>query len=90
MRRSSAFRGVFIALLLAGYAWAFHQPGATLTQTFLIGIALQLLIFGLRRFVPAANLSAAMYVFELLVDGATVLLFALGVYGGILHLPTDI
>jgi len=31
-----------------------------------------------------------MYVFELLVDAATVLLFALGVFGGIIRVANDV
>ena len=56
------------------------------------GTALQLLVFAVRVIAAAYERSTgeelalgalALYVFELLVDGATVLLFALATYGGI-------
>ena len=89
-RRASIIRGVFFSLCIAGYAWAFKKPAASLTEMFLVGAALQLAAFCLRRFVPADRLPQAMNVFELLVDGATVFAFALGVYGGILNAPRDL
>ena len=84
MRRSSLYRGLLISLCIGGYAWVFHKPGASFTELFLVGVALQVLALLVRRFVPPDRLPQAMYIFELLVDGATVLLFALGVFGGIL------
>jgi len=89
-RFGAAVRGVFIALCMSGYAWVFHQPMASWKSTFLIGGGLQLLVIVLRRVVPQDQQPQAMYVFELLVDGATVLMFALGVFGGILQGPADL
>jgi hypothetical protein len=90
MQRSSLYRGILIALCIGGYAWVFKQPGASFTQMFLVGIGLQLLALAVRRLVPPDRLPHALYVFDLLVDGATVFVFALGVYGGILQMPSDI
>jgi hypothetical protein len=89
MRRSSLVRGLFISLCIGGYAWVFHKPGASFTEMFLVGVALQVLALLLRRFVPPDRLPLAMYVLDLLIDGATVFVFALGVYGGILNAPSD-
>jgi hypothetical protein len=44
----------------------------------------------LRRFVPPAQLPQMMNLVELLADAATVLLFALGVYGGIANFGYDV
>jgi len=90
MRRSSAFRGLVIAVLIAAYGWFFKQPGASLTGMFLAGAAMQVLVIAIRKFVPADSVPRALDVLELLVDGATVLVFALGVYGGIVRLPADV
>ena len=49
----------------------------------LIAAGVQIMVIALRRFVPADRLPQAMYVFEYIADGVTVLLFALGVFGGI-------
>jgi hypothetical protein len=90
MRRSSMYRGILIALCIGGYAKVFHQPGASLSEMFLVGVGLQVLGLIVRRFVPPEHLPRAMYVLDLLIDGATVFAFALGVYGGILKAPSDL
>jgi hypothetical protein len=90
MRRSSLYRAVLIALCIGGYAWVFHKPEASFSQMFLVGVLLQGLALLVRRFVPADRLPHAMYVLDLLIDGATVLVFALGVYGGVLRIPSDL
>ena len=89
-RFGDAPRGIFIALLIAGYAWLFHQPAAAFKESLLLGAALQLAAICVRRFVPAQAQPRAMEVAVLLVDGATVLLFALGVFGGIFSMPADL
>jgi hypothetical protein len=90
MRIGTEVRGLFITVLIGGYAWFFNQPGATLAQMFLVAAVLQAIVIGMRRYFPAAALPYAMYVFEFLVDGATVLLFALGVYGGIFRMAESV
>lgn len=82
-RFSSAGRGAFIAALIATYGLFMHAPAGSLTVSLLIGAGVQLAVIALRRFVPADRLPQAMYVFEYVADGITVLLFALGVLGGI-------
>ena len=89
MRLSGTARGIIIAAMIAGYGYVFRQPGASLTLSFLIAAALQLAVILMRRFLPPANLPVALYVFELVVDAATVFMFALGVYGGILKMAAD-
>jgi hypothetical protein len=90
MRIGSEVRGLFITVLIGGYAWFFNQPGASLTKLFLIGAVLQAVVIAMRKWFPIAALPFAMYVFELLVDGATVLLFALGVFGGIFRMAESV
>jgi len=87
---SETTRGIFIAVLIAGYAWLFHQPAAAFKESLLLGAALQLALICVRRFVPPEAQPRMMELAVLLVDGVTVLLFALGVFGGILHMPADL
>ena len=61
----------------------------SLKSAFLVAAGLQLAVLVLRRVVPPEQMPEAMHVFELLVDGGTILAFALGVYGGILRTPAD-
>ena len=89
MRRSTLYGGILISLCIGGYAWVFHKPGVSFAGMFLVGVALQVLALVVRRFVPPDRLPTAMYVLDLLIDGATVFVFALGVYGGILNAPSD-
>jgi hypothetical protein len=90
LRFSSEFRGLMIAAFIAAYGWFFSQPGASLTQMFLFGAVTQVVVIAIRRFVPPDSAPQAMYIFEMLADGVTVLLFALGVYGGIVRMPQEI
>lgn len=90
LRISSTVRGVVIGGFMACYAWLRRDPGATLTASLLIAAGLQLAVILLRRFVPPYLLPQALHLFELLVDAATVLLFALGVFGAILRQGTQI
>jgi hypothetical protein len=88
LRLGSAARGVIIGALMAFYYYVTHQAGATLTVTLLVAAALQVAVLLLRRFVPGYLQAQVIHLFELLVDAATVLLFALGVFGGILRLDS--
>ena len=90
MRLSNTARGIFIAVLIGAYSWVFHQPAASLTWSFLAAAGIQLVVIALRRLVPPANLPVVLYVFELIADAATVFMFALGVYGGILKVATEV
>lgn len=89
-RLSDTSRGFFIAALIAGYSWFFHQPAAAFKESLLLGAALQLAVICVRRFVPPELQPRAMEVVVLCVDGATVFLFALGVLGGIFRMPADL
>jgi hypothetical protein len=82
-RWSSGGRGVAIAVLIGLYGWFMRQPAGSFAVGLLVGAGLQILVLALRRFVPADRLPQAMYVFEFVADGVTVLMFALGVFGGI-------
>jgi hypothetical protein len=82
-RLSSTVRGWIIAAFIAGYGWFFQQPGASLSSLLLVAAAFQILVIAVRRFVPDANQHEAMHIVEMLADGATILSFALGIFGGI-------
>src|SRR5262245_53366699 len=90
MRRGSAIRGFFIGGLIAAYAWFMHQPAAAYTGSFLIAIALQVGLVIVKRFVPADQLPRALNAYETIADGVTVLLFAIGVFGGIARMPPEV
>jgi hypothetical protein len=90
MRRGAAIRGFYIAALIAAYGWFMHQPAATYTTSFLVAIGLQVGLVILKRFVPADQLPRALYTYETIADGATVLLFAIGVFGGIARMPQEL
>src|SRR5688572_16671243 len=83
LRVSSALRGWMIAGFIAGYGWFMQQPDSSLTIMFLVGAAFQIVVITLRRFVPPDQQPDAMNIVEMLADGATILSFALGVFGGI-------
>jgi hypothetical protein len=89
-RFSQWTRGTIFGVLIAVYSWVMHLPQASFTMGLLIAAGLQLLVMALRRLVPPEQLPQAMEIFELLVDSATVLMFALSVYGGIIHLPAEV
>ena len=82
-RLSSSGRGVIIAALIATYSWLMRVPSGSLTVSLLFAAGVQVAVIALRRFVPTERLPQAMYIFEVLADGVTILLFALGVFGGI-------
>lgn len=87
LRISSTMRGVFFALLTAGYAILMPYPQASFAVSFGIGAALQLAILLMRKFAPADALPRVQHLLELLADAGTVLLFAVGVLGTIANLP---
>jgi hypothetical protein len=87
LRLSSRVRGIIITALIAGYGWAFHQPQFSFVELLLVAAVLQVGVLLLRRWVPGDAQPQAMYVFEMIVDGLTVLMFALGVMGNIAHAP---
>ena len=90
LRISSMMRGVFFGLLTAGYAILMPYPQASFKVSFAIGAALQLAILLMRKFAPPDAMPKVQYLLELLADGATVLLFALGVLGTIANMPQDL
>jgi hypothetical protein len=90
LRISSMMRSVFFGLLTAGYAILMPYPQASFKVSFAIGAALQLAILLMRRFAPADSFPKVQYLSELLADGATVLLFAVGVLGTIANMPQDL
>jgi hypothetical protein len=89
-RINSYVRGGAIVFIALVYAFITKQPGASFTVSLLIAAGLQLAVLLLRRFVPPAQLPQMMNLVELLADAATVLLFALGVYGGIANFGYDV
>jgi hypothetical protein len=84
-RLGDGVRGTIIGVMIAAYVYVMNQPGASLTSSLLIAAGLQLIVIVLRRVVAPDALPSVMYVFELLVDAVTVLLFALGVFGGLIR-----
>ena len=66
------------------------DPGASFTTSLIIAAGLQIGVLVLRRFVPTYLLPRAIDSIELLADAVTVLLFALGVLGGILSYGLEI
>jgi len=90
LRVASWVRGIFIGVLIVLYGWFVKAPEGSLTQTFVIGAGVQLLIILVRRFVPADSAPQAQYIFEMIADAVTVLLFALGVFGGIARFPQEL
>jgi hypothetical protein len=90
MRIDSRIRGTTIAVLIAAYAWMFNQPQGSFATALLIAAALQVSVIVLRRWVPPEGQPAAMYAFDMVADGITVLMFALGVFGGIHGVAAEI
>ena len=82
-RWSSGGRAGVIAALIGIYAWITKGPVGSPAVSLLIAAGVQTVVIALRRLVPADRLPQAMFVFEIVADGVTVLLFALGVFGGI-------
>ena len=90
LRRGAAFRSLVIAAMIAAYGWFLHQPSSSFKLSFLVAAALQLVLIVLKRLVPAGQLPQALYAYETVADGITVLLFALGVLGGIAYSPANL
>ena len=88
LRISSSMRGAFIAGLALVYSLLSNQPGVSLKATLLVAAGLQLVVIVIRRLVPAGELPRAIYIFEMIADGVTVLLFAVGVFGSIAKVNT--
>ena len=85
LRLHGALRGAIIGYGIGAYALFFPTPAA---PSLLVGIGLQVLVLAVRRIAAARGRDqalppAAMPVFELVVDGVTVLLFALATFRGI-------
>lgn len=89
MRLDTRVRGVVITALIAGYGWFFKQPQGSFAEALLLAAVLQVAVILLRRWVPAENQPVALYVFEMIADGLTVLLFALGVFGSINRIAAE-
>lgn len=85
LRLTSTTRGIIIAVLIGACSYVMDQPGASFTLSLLVAAGLQAGVLLLRRFVSPDSLPQAMYLLEMVADAATVFLFALGVYGGILN-----
>jgi len=86
-RFTSTVRGIAIGALIATYAGLTHQTQVSFSAGLIIAAALQLSILLVRRFVAPDVIPRAIYVCEMLADGATVLLFALAVLGSIIRTP---
>jgi uncharacterized membrane protein (UPF0136 family) len=89
MRVSTTVRGVIMGALIALYSWLMDHP-AGWAGMLLVAAAVQLVIIIARRFVPPDLMPRALFVIETIADGATVLLFALGVLGPIAQLSNAV
>ena len=83
LRVSSTLRGVFIAVLIGVYGWVSKEPLVSWKASFLIAAGLQIVVIAIRRVAPAGDLPRTIYLFEMLADAITVLLFALGIFGSL-------
>ena len=83
MRWSSQLRGVIIAALLGAYGLVVSLGSQFFVASLLIAAGLQIAILLGRRFAPAYLVPQVIDLLELLADAATVLLFALGVFGAL-------
>ena len=90
MRIDSRVRGVVITAMVAAYGFLFRQSQGSFAEAVLIGAALQVIVILLRRWVPPEGQPAAMYAFEMVADGITVLMFALGVFGSINRVAAEV
>jgi hypothetical protein len=90
LRLSTTIRGIVLALLLAAYNYFAKQPGASLSLMLLIAAATQAIVLFIRKVVPPDRQPQALYIWEMFADGATVLLFALGIYGGIFRMANAV
>jgi len=81
-------RGVFIALLIGVYGWVSKESLVSWKASFIIAAGLQLVVIVIRRMAPAKDLARTVYLFEMIADAITVLLFALGVFGSIARVNT--
>jgi hypothetical protein len=90
MRWSSTLRGVAIAVLLGAYGLLVNSGGGGFKSSLLIAAGLQIAMLLARRFVPGYLQPQVIDTIELLADAVTVLLFALGVFGGILSYNLEI
>lgn len=79
-----------MAVGIAAYARYAVGPEPSLTALFLVGAGLQLAVICARRFVPPDRLALTMYYLEMIADGATILLYALGVFGGIQQMAVEV
>ena len=89
-RINSYVRGAAIGFIALVYGLMTRQSDASFTSWLLIAAGLQVAVLLLRRFVPPDQLPQMMNLVELLADAATVLLFALGIYGSIANLGQEI
>ena len=74
---------MIIAVLIGIYGWIMRDGEASPTVSLLVAAGVQIVVIAVRHLVPADRQPEAMSVVELIADGVTVLLFALGVFGGI-------
>jgi uncharacterized membrane protein (DUF441 family) len=90
LRVDSRVRGVVITALITGYGFLFHQRQGSFVEALLVGALLQVAVLLVRRWVPPEGRAVALYTFETIADGITVLLFAMGVLGGIVRMPAEV
>ena len=90
VRIGNIMRGVAIAVLLTAYGFLMPYPQVSFKVMFLIGASLQLAIIFARKFVPPELMPQVQNACELIADGATILAFALGIFGAIGQMPESL
>jgi hypothetical protein len=90
MRLDTTTRGIIIAVLIAISSWALKQSGGSLGVALLIGALVQVAVLIARRFVPPDAMPQTVYIIEMIADGVTVLLCALGVFGAVSRFPAEV
>lgn len=88
LRLTSKVRGILIGVMLFVYGFLVQQPGAGFIEGLLIAAALHGAVLLMRRFAPEALVPQATYVVEMIADGVTILMFAIGVFDTIAR-PMD-
>ena len=88
LRLSSTTRGLLIGGLILAFSWVSKEPLVSWKASFLVAAGLQIAVIVIRRVAPPGDLPRTIYLFEMIADGVTVLLFALGVFGSIAKVHT--
>lgn len=90
LRIATRVRGVAIGMLILAYGFVSKQSSGSFTSSLLIAAALQIAVLVARKWVPPDRMPMTQYSLEMIADGVTVLLFALGVFGSIARMQPQL